>query len=53
MLAWRIYNDKADRYPQHDGQFVNFRIFIEFFIHEVKKILKFLVSGTYLYNKYK
>ena len=30
-----IYNDKADSYPQHGGKFFNFRIFIEFFIHEV------------------
>ena len=48
----RIYNDKADSYPQHAGKFFNFRIFIEFFIHEVKKTLKFPVSGPYLYNKY-
>ena len=48
----RIYNDKADSYPQHTGKFFNFRIFIEFFIHEVKKTLKFWVSGPYLYNKY-
>ena len=47
-----IYNDKADSYPQHVGKFFNFRIFIEFFNHEVKKILKFLVSGPYFYNKY-
>ena len=32
----RTYNDKADSYPQHAGKFLNFRIFIEFFIHEVK-----------------
>ena len=48
----RIYNDKADSYPQHAGKFFNFRIFIEFFLHEVKKTLKFWVSGPYLYNKY-
>ena len=41
----RIYNDKADSYPHHAGKFVNFRIFIEFFIHEVEKTLKFWVSG--------
>ena len=39
----RIYNDWADSYPQHVGKFVNFRIFIEFFIHEVKKTWKFWV----------
>ena len=48
----RIYNDKAYTFPQHTGKFFNFRIFIEFFIHEVKKTLKFWVLGPYLYNKY-
>ena len=48
----RIYNDKADSYPQHVGKFFNIRIFIEFFFQEVKKILKCWVSGPYLYNKY-
>ena len=48
----RIYNDKADSYPQHVGKFFNFRIFIEFFNHEVKKTLKFCVSRPYFYNKY-
>ena len=55
ILYWlqrRIYNDKADSYPQHVGKFFNSRIFIEFFIHEVKKTFKFWVSGPYLYNKY-
>ena len=44
-LRLRIYNDKADSYPQHVGKFFNFCIFIEFFIHEVKKTLQFWVSG--------
>ena len=48
----RIYNDKADSYPQHVSKFFNFRIFIEFFIHEVNKTFKFWESGPYLYNKY-
>ena len=48
----RIYNDKADNYPQHGGKFFNFRIFIEYFIHEVKKTYKFRVSGPYLDSKY-
>ena len=42
----RIYNDKADNYPEHVGQFFNFRIFIECFIHEVKKTSQFWVSGA-------
>ena len=42
----RIYNDKADSYPQDVGKWFNFRIFIEFFFsHEIKKTLKFWVSG--------
>ena len=48
LTIWRIYNDKADSYPQHVGKFFNFRIFIKFFIHEVKKTLKFWVSESYL-----
>ena len=32
--------------------YFNFRIFIEFFIHEVKKTFKFWVSVPYLYNNY-
>ena len=48
----RIYNDKAYTSPQHVGKFFNFRIFIEFFIHEEKKALNFWVSVQYLYNKY-
>ena len=48
----RIYNDKADSYPQHTGKFFNFHIFIVYFFDEVKKTLKFWVSGPYLYNKY-
>ena len=48
----RINNDKADSYPQHVGKFFNFRIFIEFFIYEVKETLKFWVSGPKMYNKY-
>ena len=44
----RIYNDKADSYPQHVGKFFNFHIFIQFFIYEVKKTLKFWVSEPYL-----
>ena len=42
----------ADSYPQHVGKFFNFRIFIEFFNHEVQKTLKFWVSGPNFYNKY-
>ena len=41
-----------DSYPQHGGKFFNFRIFIEFCIHEVNKTLKFWISGPYFYNKY-
>ena len=48
----RIYNDKAYSFPLHGGTDFNFRIFIEFFIHEVNKALKFWISGPYLYNKY-
>ena len=48
----RIYNDLADSSPQHGGKFFNVRIFIEFFIHEVNKTLKFWISGPHLYNKY-
>ena len=51
-ICIRIYDDKADSYPQHVGKFFNFCIFISFFIHEVKKTLKFWVSEPYLYNKY-
>ena len=51
-ISERIYNDKADSYPQHVGKFLNFRIFSKFFIHEVKKTLKFWLSGPYLYRKY-
>ena len=32
--------------------FFNFRIFVEVFIHEVKKTSQFWVSGSYLYSKY-
>ena len=46
-----IYNDKAYSYPQHVGKFFNFRIFIEFFIHEVNKTLTFWELGPYLYSK--
>ena len=42
----RIYNDKADSYPNHVGKFFNFRILIEFSIHEVKKTLRFLGIGA-------
>ena len=34
------------------GLLFNLRIFIKLFIHEVKKTLKFWVSGPYLYNKH-
>ena len=37
----RTYNDKAYTSPYLFGQFFNFRIFIKFFIHEVKKTSKF------------
>ena len=37
----RTYNDKAYTTPQLFGQFFNFRIFIQFFIYEVKKPSKF------------
>ena len=37
----RTYNDKAYTSPHLFGQFFNFRIFIKFFIHEVKKTSKF------------
>ena len=37
----RTYNDKAYTSPHLFGQFLNFRIFIKFFIHEVKKTSKF------------
>ena len=33
----RTYNDKVYTSPHLFGQFFNFRIFIKFFIHEVKK----------------
>ena len=36
----RTYNDKAYTSPHLFGQFVKFRIFIKFFIHEVKKTSK-------------
>ena len=52
IITRRIYNDKADSYPQHVGKLFNFRTFIEIFIHEVEKTLKFRVSGPYLYNRY-
>ena len=52
LIFQRIYNDKAYTSPHHVDKFFNFRIFIEFFIHELKKTLKFWVSGPYLYNKY-
>ena len=51
-IMLRVYNGKADSYPHHTVNFFTFRILIEFFIHEVKKTLKFWVSGPYLYNKY-
>ena len=38
--------------PSMFGKFFNFCIFIDFFIHKVKKTLKFWVSGPFLYNKY-
>ena len=41
----RTYNDKAYTSPHLFGQFFNFRIFIKFFIHEVKKTSKFEGSG--------
>ena len=37
----RTYNDKAYTFPKFFGQFVNFRIFIKFSIHWVKKTSKF------------
>ena len=37
----RTYNDKAYTSPQLFDQFFNFRIFIKFFIYEVKKPSKF------------
>ena len=37
----KTYNDKAYTSPQLFGQFSNFRIFIKFFIYEVKKTSKF------------
>ena len=37
----RTYSDKAYTSPHLFGQFFNFRIFIKFFIHEVKKTSKF------------
>ena len=37
----RTNNDKAYTSPQLFGQFFNFRIFIQFFIYEVKKPSKF------------
>ena len=42
----RTYNDKAYTYPHLFGQFFNFRIFIKFFIHEVKKNIKVLGIGA-------
>ena len=33
----KTYNDKAYTSPQFFCQFFNFRIFIQFFIYEVKK----------------
>ena len=50
--ARRTYKDKAYTSPHLFGQFFNFRIFIKFFIHEVKKTSKFKGSGLYLHNKY-
>ena len=41
IFQQRIYNDKADIYPQHVGKFFNVRIFMEFFIHEVTETSKF------------
>ena len=38
--------------PSMVVNFFNFRIFIEFSIHEVNKTLKFWISGLYLLNKY-
>ena len=37
----RTYNDKAYTSPHLFGQFFNFRIFVQYFIHEVKKTSKF------------
>ena len=34
------------------GKFFNFRLFIEFFIHEVNKTSKFWILVPYLYNTY-
>ena len=47
----RTYNDKAYTSPQLFGQVSSFRIFIKFFIHEVKKPSKFQLSGPYFHNK--
>ena len=53
LSSVRIYNDKADSYPQNVGKFFKLRIFIGIFIHQVKKTWKFSESGPYLYNNYK
>ena len=37
----RTYNDKTYTSPHLFSQFFNFRIFIKFFIYEVKKTSKF------------
>ena len=52
LIRQRTYNDKAYTSPHLFGQFFNFRTFIKFFIHEVKKTSKFKGSGLYLHNKY-
>ena len=41
VFLLRSYNNEAYTSPQLFGQFFNFRIFINFFIYEVKKPLKF------------
>ena len=45
-FSQRIYNDKADSYPQHDGKFFNFRIFIDFFHSWSKENIKVLGIGA-------
>ena len=52
ITAQRTYNDKSYTSPHLFGQFFNFRIFIKYFIHEVKKNIKVLGIGLYLHNKY-
>ena len=52
LIVVRTYNDKAYTSPQLFNQFLNFHIFIKFFIYEVNKPSKFKVSWPYLHNKY-